>query len=73
MSEPSPRKFGTSAGDLGVIAIAALFSFAGVWLFLVGGWKAVFTISPDALKSPPAAHIQAKPETEMILFPAKKN
>lgn len=74
MSEPKERKsrrYGTSGGDLGVIAIALLFSFAGVWLLVVGGWKAVFTISADALKNPPPAHVQPKPETEMMLFPAQ--
>jgi hypothetical protein len=71
--KPRPdRKYGTAPGDIGVIVIALLFSFAGVWMLVVGGWKSVFTISADALKSPPPAKIQPKPETEMILFPAKK-
>ncbi len=64
------RKYGLDPGDLGVIAIALLFSAAGIWLFVVGGWKAVFTISPQALKAAPPVHLQAG-ETEMILFPAK--
>ena len=62
--------FGTHPGDLGVVVIAALISLG--FLYLLFG-PSPFAGLPKAAKTPaPAAKIEQKPETPMMLFEAKK-
>jgi hypothetical protein len=61
--------FGTHPGDLGVVVMAALLSICFLYLLIAPDPLAVFN-HPAAAAKP--AKIQQKPETEMMLYPAKR-
>ena len=57
--DPEGRIFGTSPGDLGVIAIALLFTCAGIYLCFV------------SFRVPPPAKIKPPSEVSVGIAPAK--
>jgi hypothetical protein len=57
--DPEGRVFGTSPGDLGVIAIALLFTCAGIYLCFV------------SFRVPPPAKVKPASEVSVSIAPAK--
>ena len=66
--EKDPGHFGTSAGDLGVIVIAAFCTVTFIAI-LFSRWD--MPKLAGALAPPAPAKIQPKPETDMMLFPSQ--